>query len=157
MRIGIGYDVHRLGPGRALILGGVRIEYDRCLVGHSDADVVIHALIDALLGAAGLGDIGEHFPDSDEAYRRADSAQLLARVVGMLKEHRFTVGNVDIIIMAERPKLTKYKPKMKARLAAILGIDGGLINVKAKTAEGLGPVGREEALAAWAAVTIDKM
>lgn len=154
MRTGIGYDIHRLVAGRALVLGGIRIDHPVGLAGHSDADVVIHALIDAMLGAAGLGDIGEHFPDSDPAYKDVDSGELLAKTVEMLERAGFTANNIDIIIMAEEPKLSGYKPRIRQRLAELVGIDAARINVKAKTAEGLGPVGESQGIAAWAAVTI---
>jgi len=150
MRIGIGYDIHRLEEGRPLILGGVRVVHSHGLLGHSDADVLIHAVIDALLGAAGLGDIGEHFSDRDPAYAGADSAELLARVVAKVAAAGFRIGNVDTIIHAEQPKLSPHKSAIRERLAGILGIDPARVNVKAKTAEGLGPLGEGLAIAAWA-------
>jgi len=157
MRTGIGYDVHRLVAGRALVLGGVRIDHRLGLLGHSDADVVIHAVIDALLGAAGLGDIGEHFPDDDPAYKDIESVKLLAKTVGMVQEAGFAVGNVDITVAAEQPKLSPYKALMREELARIMSIEPGQVNIKAKTAEGLGPVGEEQAIAAWAVATISEI
>lgn len=154
MRTGIGYDIHRLAPGRALILGGVRIDHPLGPTGHSDADVLTHAVIDALLGAAGLGDIGEHFPDTDPAYKDADSSALLADVVGTLEARGLVVHNVDTIVVAERPKLAPYKPKIKERLARVLKIDPDRVNVKAKTAEGTGAEGRQAAISAWATATL---
>jgi len=147
-RVGLGYDVHRLAPGRPLILGGVHVPHGRGLLGHSDADALIHAICDALLGAAGLGDIGTHFPDSDEAYRGISSVELLRRVVEMLRERRFRPINVDATVIAERPKLAAHFPKMRERLAEALEIPGDCVGLKATTHEGLGALGREEGIAA---------
>jgi len=154
MRMGIGYDIHRLVPGRALILGGVRIDYPLGLLGHSDGDVLTHAVIDALLGAAGLGDIGEHFPDTDPAYKNADSGTLLANVINMVESGGFVINNIDTIIVAEKPTLGPYKREIEQRLAEVLKIDVAGVNVKAKTAEQIGPEGRAEAMAAWAVVSL---
>ena len=149
---GIGWDVHRLGEGRDLILGGVRIEHDRGLEGHSDADVLTHAVIDALLGAAGLGDIGEHFPDTDAAFSGADSLALLRDVVALLGFRE--VLHVDVSVLMERPKLAPHKPSIRENLAGALGVAIDRVNVKATTGERLGFVGREEGVAALAVVTL---
>ncbi len=150
MRIGIGYDVHRLAEGRPLILGGVRIEHERGLDGHSDADVLVHAVIDALLGAAALGDIGQHFPDTDPAWKGADSMKLLAHVRGLVREAGYQVGNVDAVVVLQRPKLRPHIEAMRANLADVLGIDLGQVSVKATTGETMGFVGREEGAAVHA-------
>ncbi len=155
-RVGSGYDVHRLVEGRDLILGGVNIPYNKGLLGHSDADVLLHALMDALLGAASLGDIGEHFPDTEEAYKGISSLELLDRVAEKLKEEGFSVGNIDATIMAQKPKLAPYKEKMKNNIAEALGIPLGSINLKATTTEKLGFVGREEGIAAEAVCIIKR-
>lgn len=154
MRSGIGYDIHRLTQGRPLILGGVTIDSALGLAGHSDADVLIHAIIDALLGAASMGDIGELFPDTDVAYKDADSTKLLSEVVNRLTQANFTINNVDTIIIAERPKLSSYKNRITQRLAELLKIDATRVNVKAKTAEGLGPIGEGAGIAAHAIATV---
>ena len=156
MRIGHGYDVHRLVEGRKLILGGVEIPYEKGLLGHSDADVLLHALSDALLGAAALGDIGQHFPDSDERYRGADSRVLLRAVVSMLHERGYSVGNVDCTILAQRPKLAGHIPQMRENIAADLGISLDQVSVKATTEEGLGFTGEGLGIAAHAVALIDK-
>ena len=150
MRMGHGYDVHRLAEGRRLILGGVDIPWDRGLLGHSDADVLSHAVMDALLGAAGLGDIGKHFPDTDPAYKGADSLKLLARVAALLEERGYAVGNVDATILAQRPKLAPHIPAMRENLARVMGISPDQVNVKATTEEGLGFTGSGECMAAHA-------
>ncbi len=152
--VGMGYDVHRLVPGRELWLCGLRIEHELGLLGHSDADVAIHALCDALLGAAALGDIGKHFPDSDPRYKGIDSKVLLRHVVALLAEGGWQVNNVDITIAAERPKLRPHIDAMRACLAACLGVDVNRVSVKATTTERLGFTGREEGIAAWAVATI---
>ena len=157
MRIGHGYDVHRLVEGRRLILGGVDIPWERGLLGHSDADVLTHAVMDALLGAAGLGDIGRHFPDTDPAYAGADSLKLLAHVVALLRERGFTVGNVDATVLAQRPKLAPHIPQMRDNLARAMGVDPGQVNVKATTEEGLGFTGSGEGMAAHAVALIERM
>lgn len=156
MRIGHGYDVHRLAEGRKLILGGVDIPWEKGLLGHSDADVLTHAVMDALLGAAGLGDIGQHFPDTDPAYAGADSLKLLEHVAGLLRERGFTVGNVDATILAQRPKLAPHIPRMRDNLAGVMGIDSGRVNVKATTEEGLGFTGSGEGIAAHGVALIEK-
>ncbi|HKG39379.1 MAG TPA: 2-C-methyl-D-erythritol 2,4-cyclodiphosphate synthase [Conexibacter sp.] len=152
---GIGWDVHRLVAGRPLILGGVTIESELGLHGHSDADVLTHAVIDALLGAIGAGDIGEHFPDTDEEWRGADSLVLLRHVDALLGERGAAVVNVDATIMLERPKLLDYKPTMRANLAEVLGLAPDRVNVKATRGEGMGFVGRVEGAAALAVATIE--
>lgn len=148
MRIGHGYDVHRLVTGRKLILGGVEIPWDRGLDGHSDADVLTHALMDALLGAAGLGDIGRHFPDNDDRFLGIDSQELLKQVCRMLTERGLTLGNADITVIAQKPKLAPYLDRMRAALAKTMGVSEGQINLKATTEERLGFTGREEGIAA---------
>ncbi len=154
MRIGHGYDVHRLTEGRALVLGGVTIPWNLGLLGHSDADVLTHAVMDALLGAAGLGDIGQHFPDSDPAYRGISSITLLRQVVSLLREHRFWVGNLDATIVAQQPKLAPYLPGMRRNLAMCLGLPEERINLKATTEEGLGFTGTGQGMAAHAVVLL---
>lgn len=150
MRIGHGYDVHRLTEGRKLILGGVEIPFEKGLLGHSDADVLSHAVMDALLGAAALGDIGQLFPDSDPAYEGADSLLLLRKVADVLAEHGYAVGNVDATVLAQRPKLAPHIPEMRERLAAAMGVEPGRVSVKATTEEGLGFTGAGEGIAAHA-------
>ena len=150
MRIGHGYDVHRLVPGRKLILGGVEIPHHLGLLGHSDADVAAHALCDALLGAAALGDIGQHFPDTDPAYAGADSLVLLGRVVELLRAEGWQVGNTDLTILAQRPKLMPHIPQMRQNRARAMGVPVTAVSVKATTEEGLGFTGREEGIAAHA-------
>lgn len=150
MRIGQGYDVHRLTSGRKLILGGVEVPFEKGLLGHSDADVLTHAVMDALLGAAGLGDIGRHFPDSDPAYFGADSLRLLAAVMEKLAEAGWQVGNVDATVIAQQPKLAGYLPQMRQNLALVMGVLPDQVNVKATTEEGLGFTGSGEGIAAQA-------
>lgn len=150
MRIGQGFDIHALVTGRRLIIGGVEIPYERGLAGHSDADVLLHAICDALIGAAGLGDIGTHFPDTDERYRAADSRVLLRAVTELLRENMLRVANVDTTIIAQAPKMAPHVARMRENIAADLGIDPGSVNVKAKTAERLGTLGRGEGIAAEA-------
>ena len=156
MRIGHGYDVHRLVEGRRLILGGVDIPYERGLLGHSDADVLAHAVMDALLGAAALGDIGKLFPDSDPAYEGADSLVLLKRVAEVLDENGYKIGNVDATVLAQRPKLAPHIPAMREKLAAAMGVDPGRVSVKATTEEGLGFTGTGEGMAAHAVALIEE-
>ena len=156
MRIGHGYDVHRLVEGRKLILGGVEVPHTLGLLGHSDADVLTHAVMDALLGAAGLGDIGRHFPDSDPAYAGADSLELLGRVMELLWARGWRVGNVDATILAQRPKLAPHIDQMRDNLAARLGLDRGAVNVKATTEEGLGFTGAGEGMAAHAVCLLEQ-
>jgi 2-C-methyl-D-erythritol 2,4-cyclodiphosphate synthase len=151
---GIGWDSHRLAEGRPLILGGVTIPHDRGLAGHSDADVLTHAVIDALLGAAALGDIGQHFPDTDERFRNADSLGLLRLVVTFLATQGFAVGHVDATVVMERPKLAPHRDAIRERLAASLAVDRDHVNVKASTGEGMGFVGRGEGVAALAVATL---
>ena len=155
MRIGQGFDVHRLVAGRKLIVGGVTIPFDKGLEGHSDADVLIHAVCDALLGAAALGDIGRHFPDTDPKYKNADSRALLREVAGKVKQAGFSVANVDATIIAQAPKMAAHIPAMVANIAADLGIGTGQVNVKAKTAERLGAIGRGEGIAAEAVALLE--
>ena len=150
MRIGIGYDVHRLTEGRPLILGGVRIEHDRGLDGHSDADVLVHAIIDAMLGAAALGDIGAHFPDTDPEWKGADSMKLLDGVAGLIAENGYRVGNVDAVVVLQRPKLRPHIDAMRANIADVLDIELGQVSVKATTGEKMGFAGREEGAATHA-------
>ena len=157
LRIGHGYDVHRLVEGRALILGGVTVPFDRGLLGHSDADVLTHAVMDALLGAAALGDIGKLFPDSDAAYAGADSIALLERVTALLREHGWQVGNVDATVVAQTPKLAPYIPDMRRRLAEAMGLDVDGVSVKATTEERLGFTGSGEGMAAHAVALIERL
>ncbi len=156
MRIGHGFDAHRLEAGQRLVLGGVNIPCDKGLVAHSDGDVLIHALCDALLGAAGLGDIGRHFPPGDASYRGIDSRILLRRVVTMLNEQSLTISNIDITVVAEAPKLATHIPAIKAILAEDLGVEPDRINVKATTTEGMGYTGRGEGIAAHAVTLLDE-
>ena len=154
MRMGHGYDVHAFGEGNALILGGVTIPYNRAFVAHSDGDVLIHALIDALLGALALGDIGQHFPDTDATYKGSNSRDLLAVVVGMMNKAGYALGNGDITIVAESPKMAPHLEKMRLNLAADLGADISQINIKATTTEKLGFAGRQEGIACHAVVLL---
>jgi 2-C-methyl-D-erythritol 2,4-cyclodiphosphate synthase len=156
MRIGQGFDVHALVEGRRLVIGGVDIPYEKGLAGHSDADVLLHAVCDALLGAAGLGDIGTHFPDSDPRYKGADSRKLLFEVRQLVRDRGFHVANVDATIIAQAPRMAPHIPAMRANLAADLGVDADAVNVKAKTTEKLGFVGRGEGIAAEAIVLLTK-
>jgi 2-C-methyl-D-erythritol 2,4-cyclodiphosphate synthase len=151
---GIGYDSHRLAAGRRLVIGGVEIAHEQGLAGHSDADVLAHAVIDALLGAAGLGDIGEHFPDDDERFKDADSMQLLARVVASVREHGLQIVNMDCTLVMERPKLGPHRAAIREALAGALGLTPQRVNVKASTGEGIGFVGRGEGVAALAVVSL---
>jgi 2-C-methyl-D-erythritol 2,4-cyclodiphosphate synthase len=155
-RIGIGYDIHRLVEGRKLILGGVEIPFEKGLLGHSDSDVLSHAICDALLGAAALGDIGTHFPDSDARWAGASSLDFLAHAVEMLTERTYRISNIDATVIAERPKLRPHIDAMRARLASVLGVGVGQVSIKAKTSEGLESVGRNEAMAAQAVVLIHR-
>ena len=154
MRIGHGYDVHAFGEGNALILGGVTIPFNRAFVAHSDGDVLIHALIDALLGALALGDIGQHFPDTDAAYKGSNSRDLLAVVVAMMNKAGYALGNGDITIVAESPKMAPHLEKMRLNLAADMGADISQINIKATTTEKLGFAGRQEGIACHAVVLL---
>ena len=157
LRVGHGYDVHRLVEGRALILGGVTVPFDRGLLGHSDADVLTHAVMDALLGAAALGDIGQLFPDSDAAYAGADSIALLERVTALLREHGWQVGNVDATVVAQAPRLAPYILEMRQRLAETMGLDVDCVSVKATTEERLGFTGSGEGMAAHAVALIERL
>lgn len=154
-RSGIGYDLHRLAEGRRLILGGVEVPFEKGPVGHSDGDVLAHAICDALLGAAGLGDIGTHFPDTDPRWKGVASLLFLEHIRGLLAEHRFRIAHIDAVIVTERPKLGPHFPAMRAALAGALGISPDQINLKAKTNEGVDAVGRGEAIAALAIATLE--
>lgn len=156
MRIGNGYDVHRFAEGRKLILGGVDVPHDKGLDGHSDADVLLHAIMDAMLGAAALGDIGQHFPDTDEAYKGISSMKLLQHTAALLDKEGYAVVNIDSIIAAQRPKLMPYLPQMRENIANAAGMDPGDVSVKATTTERLGFEGREEGISAWAVVLIER-
>lgn len=154
MRIGIGYDIHRLVPGRKLILGGITIDFEKGLDGHSDADVVVHAICDALLGAAGLKDIGFWFPDTDPAYKGINSLVLLKRCHEMINEKKFSMQNIDITVFAEQPKISPYREAMAEKIAGCLDCESGIINVKATTTEGLGMIGTGEGIAAMCVALI---
>ncbi len=156
MRVGMGYDVHRLVEDRPLILGGVTIPYEKGLLGHSDADVLLHAIMDALLGAAAIGDIGRHFPDNDPAYKGADSRVLLRRVRELLEERLYVVSNIDATIIAQRPKMAPYILQMRENIAQDLGIDTTQVNVKATTEEGLGFTGTGEGISSQAICLIEQ-
>ena len=156
-RIGCGYDVHKLGEERKLILCGVEVPYEKGLLGHSDADVALHALMDALLGAAAMGDIGKHFPDTDERFKGADSMQLTLHVKKLLQEEGWQVNNVDVTIIAQRPKLAGYIAKMRANVAKVLDVAESVVNIQATTTEKLGFTGRGEGIAAEAVASIVKM
>jgi 2-C-methyl-D-erythritol 2,4-cyclodiphosphate synthase len=155
MRIGIGYDIHRLAAGRRLVVGGVDIAFDKGLQGHSDADVLLHAICDALLGAAGLGDIGRHFPDSDPAYRGISSGVLLSHVHAMLLERGYRVCNIDTVVFAEQPRLAPYADRIQAHIAQLLDLSPRAVGVKATTTEGLGVIGAGKAIAAMATALVE--
>ena len=155
MRVGQGYDVHRLAEGRKLILGGVEVPFEKGLLGHSDADVLVHAVMDALLGAAALGDIGQHFPDTDDAYRGISSVKLLEQVGELLWKHQYRIGNIDATVIAQRPKLSPYREEMRRNIAEALRIPVSLVNVKATTEEGLGFTGSGEGISAQAAALLE--
>ena len=157
MRIGHGYDVHRLVEGRDLILGGVKIDYEKGLLGHSDADVLLHAVSDALLGAAGLGDIGRHFPDTDPKYKGADSLELLREVYRKISEKGYRVGNIDVTMIAQRPKLKDFIPQMQENIAAAVGVTPDRVNVKATTEERLGFTGTGEGMSCHAVCLLEEM
>ena len=157
LKVGIGYDVHALVEGRPLILGGIEIPHERGLLGHSDADVLTHAIMDALLGALALGDLGKHFPDTDERYRGISSIMLLEHVMELLKEKGYRLGNVDSILVAQRPKLAPFIPKMREEIARVLGTSLDDVSVKATTTERLGFEGREEGMSAQAIVSLIKI
>lgn len=156
MRVGIGYDIHRLVEERKLFLGGVEIPYVKGLLGYSDGDVVIHAIADAILGCLGLGDIGQHFPDTDPQYEGICSKEILKKVTSLAKEKNFFINNVDTVIIAEEPKIGLFREKMVGTLSLILGIEEGRINIKATTNEGVGSLGKGDAIAAYAAVTVEE-
>jgi 2-C-methyl-D-erythritol 2,4-cyclodiphosphate synthase len=156
LRIGEGWDVHQLVAGRPLWLGGVRIEHTHGLLGHSDADALLHAITDALLGAAALGDIGRHFPDTDPSFEGADSAVLLAEAAARLRAAGWSIVNIDSTVVAQTPKLAPYIPAMCSRIAAVLGLEAGSVNVKAKTAEKMGPVGEGRAIEARAVCLLQR-
>ncbi len=154
-RVGIGYDIHRLVEGRRLVVGGIEIEHDKGLIGHSDADVVLHAVTDALLGAAGLPDLGDLFPDTDPAYKDADSRVLLKDAMERVRSRGFAPINIDVIVHAEAPKLTPYKRRMGDSIAELVGVDAANVSVKAKTNEGMGPLGTSDAIACTAIASIE--
>lgn len=156
VRVGMGYDVHKLVKGRKLILGGVEISHTLGLLGHSDADVLLHAVADALLGAAALGDIGRHFPDTDERYKGISSLVLLEKTGVLIADKGYKIGNVDATVVAQRPKLAKFIPEMNRNIAQALDMDEDAVNVKATTTEGLGFAGTEEGIAAYAVVAMEK-
>ncbi len=155
-RVGIGYDIHRLVEGRKLFLGGVEIPYVKGLLGHSDADVLLHALCDALLGALSLGDIGEHFPDTDQKYNGISSVELLKTVNNLVREKGFSINNIDAVVIAQEPHLEHFKKKIAARISSVLGIEENSLNIKAKTNEGLDDIGRKEGIAAYVVVSVNK-
>ncbi len=155
MRVGIGHDTHRLGDGGPLVLGGLTLDHDRHAIGHSDADVLLHAITDALLGAASMGDIGELFPDTDPANKGKDSAKMLAAAAAKLRSKGFSIVNLDCIVFAQRPKLSAHKLAIRKRIAEILGINSADVGVKAKTGESVGPIGREEAISAQCVVLLE--
>lgn len=157
MKIGIGYDIHRMAKGRRLVLGGVEITYLKGLEGHSDADVLLHAVCDAALGALGKGDIGEHFPDTDPALKNISSTLLLKRIYGIIQKEGFTVKNVDTILIADEPKVAPFKDGMRDNIARVLNIDRRAVNIKATTNEGVGAIGRGEAIAAQAVVLLEEL
>lgn len=157
MRVGMGYDVHKLVVDRKLILGGVNVPYEKGLLGHSDADVLTHAIMDALLGAAALGDIGKHFPDTDEAYKGANSITLLRHVKGLLDEKNYVISNIDATVIAQRPKLAAFIPDMVETIAEALGLDKNQVNIKATTEEGLGFTGTGEGISAQAICLLDEV
>jgi 2-C-methyl-D-erythritol 2,4-cyclodiphosphate synthase len=156
MRIGIGYDVHKLVTGRKLVLGGVVIPFEKGLLGHSDADVLVHAVCDALLGAAAMGDIGLHFPDSDLKFKNISSIKLLAETNAMVRGNGFTIGNIDTVIFAEAPKISPYRKMMQEKLASTVEVDPDCINIKATTTEGLGSIGKGQGIGAMSVVLLEK-
>ena len=157
MRIGVGYDLHRLEPGRPLVIGGVRIPHEMGLIGHSDADVLCHAITDAILGACAQGDIGRHFPDTDPKWKDADSIDLLTRAVEIVRQAGFTVSNVDAVVIAEQPKIFPYIERMRQTLAAAMGIDRSAVSVKGKTNEKVGALGHGEAIAVHAVALLSEI
>ena len=155
MRIGIGYDIHKLGKGEKVTLGGIDIPFDKSLIGHSDADVLLHAICDAMLGAAGEGDIGVHFPDNDPLYKGISSIELLKRTHRIIEMRGFRISNVDSVLIAEKPRIAPYRDSMIKNIAVSLGIEPARVHIKATTNEGIGPVGREEGMAAYAVCLLD--
>ena len=155
MKVGIGYDIHRLVEERRLFLGGIEIPYIKGLISHTDGDVVLHAIADAILGALALGDIGQHFPDSDPGYKNMPSGNILQRVAGLLAKNNFVIGNIDTAIIAEEPKIYPFREKMIEKIAGILGVERSKINVKATTNEGVGSIGRGDAIAAYAVAVLE--
>ena len=153
-RTGLGYDIHRLAEGLDLTLGGIRIPHTKGCVAHSDGDVVLHALCDALLGSLALGDIGQHFPDTSDEFKGIDSRILLSRVVGMLSDRGWHLVNADIMLLMQKPKIAPFIPQMRSSIAEVIGCDAGRISIKATTTEGLGPIGHEEGVSAFATVTV---
>jgi 2-C-methyl-D-erythritol 2,4-cyclodiphosphate synthase len=156
MRVGSGFDVHAFGPGDFVMLGGVRIPHSRGVIAHSDGDVLLHALCDALLGAAGLGDIGQHFKDSDPRWKGADSRQFVAQVLSLLSARGFAVLNADLTLLAQEPRVAPYRDAIRGQVASLLGLEAGRVNIKATTTEGLGFLGRAEGLAAQAVVLLSE-
>lgn len=157
MRVGMGYDVHKLVEGRKLILGGVNVPYEKGLLGHSDADVLTHAIMDALLGAAALGDIGRHFPDTDEKYRGADSIELLRHVKGLLDRENYIISNIDAIVIAQKPKLAAFIPDMAVTISEALGLNTNQVNIKATTEEGLGFTGDGQGISSQAVCLLEEV
>ena len=157
MRIGHGYDVHKLVEGRKLILGGIEVPHTLGLLGHSDADVLTHAIMDSILGAAALGDIGQHFPDNDDRYLGADSTELLRHVMELIREKGYRIGNLDATIIAQKPKLMPYLPQMRKKLAELMGISEDRLNLKATTEEHLGFTGRQEGISAHCVCLLEEM
>jgi len=156
MRVGIGYDIHRFVEGRPLVLGGVKIPYVKGLLGHSDADVLLHAVCDAMLGAAGLGDIGGHFPNTDPQYKDARSLGLLEKVNDLIARENYHVNNVDVVVIAEEPNISRFVGDMRGKISGILRLEARQVNIKATTSEGVGPMGRNEAISSYAVVTLEK-
>ncbi len=157
LRIGSGFDVHAFGPGDSLVLAGVRVPHNRGVIAHSDGDVLLHALVDALLGAAGLGDIGMHFPDSDPQWRGADSARFVQHTLELLSRRRYRLVNADLTLLAQSPKIAPWRDTMRHRVAALLQTEAGCVNIKATTPEHLGALGRNEGIAAMASVLIEQL
>jgi len=155
-RIGLGHDTHRLGPGDGLVIGGITIPHDRAAIGHSDADVLLHAITDAILGAAAVGDIGEMFPDTDPANKGRDSADMLRRAAARVADTGWRIVNLDCVILAQRPKILPHRPAMRRRIAEILGVDDSAVWLKAKTGEGVGPIGEELAIGAECVVLVER-
>jgi len=154
MKVGIGYDIHKLVPERKLILGGVEIPFVKGLLGHSDADVILHALCDAILGGLGLGDIGEHFPDTDQEYKNVSSLLLLKKVADLMREKKYKASNADVTVILEEPRVSPFKGRMKENIAKALAMNIDDVNIKATTSEGVGTLGKSEAIAAYAVITL---